>query len=50
MGYKFNDRPIQYYNKHKDEIKLPQKQIVFMERVLNDLEKTKRDMSQYGKV
>ena len=50
MGYKFNDRPIQYYNKHKDEIKLPQKQIVFIERVLNDLEKTKRDMSQYGKV
>lgn len=48
MGYKFNDRPIQYYNKHKNEIKLPQSQIDFMEKVMNDLEKTKRDMSKYG--
>lgn len=50
MGYKFNDRPIQYYNKHKNEITLPQVQIDFIEKVLNDLEKTKRDMSKYGKV
>jgi len=50
MGYKFNDRPIQYYNKIKEQIKLPVSQRIFMERVMNDLEKTKRDMSQYGKI
>jgi hypothetical protein len=50
MGYKFNDRPIQYYNKHKKEIRLPETQIAFMEKVMNDLEKTKRDMSKYGTI
>ena len=48
MGYKYNDRPIDYYTKHKDEIKLPQKQLDFMIAVMQDLEKTKRDMAQYG--
>ena len=48
MGYKFNDRPIQYYNKHKDEIILPKIQINFMERVMLDLEKTKIDINKNG--
>ena len=50
MGYKFNDRPIHYYNQHKDEICLPKKQITFMENVMTDLEKTKRDMTKYGTI
>lgn len=34
MGYKFGDRPYQYYEKVKDEIKLPQAQQDFIERVI----------------
>lgn len=34
MGYKFHDRPYQFYEKHKDEIKLPQKQIDFIEKII----------------
>ena len=34
MGYKFNDRPYQYYEKHKEEIKLPQKQKDFIEYLI----------------
>lgn len=36
MGYKFKDRPYQYYNKHKEEIssKLPAKQVEFLEKVI----------------
>ncbi|MGN0992854.1 MAG: DUF5662 family protein [Bacilli bacterium] len=48
MGYKFHDRPIQYYNKHKQEIILPIEQKELLEKIICDLEKTKRDMSQYG--
>lgn len=43
MGYKFNNRPIEYYNDHKDKIILPDKQKLFLERVLNDLEKSKKE-------
>ena len=50
MGYKFHDRPIEYYIKHKDKIILPDKQKELLERILIDLEKTKRDMKKYGKV
>ena len=50
MGYKFHDRPIEYYNKHKKEIKLPAKQIELLEKILKDLEKTKRNMKEYGRV
>ena len=34
MGYKFNDRPYQFYEKIKDEIKLPEPEIKFMEKVI----------------
>ena len=50
MGYKVHDRPIEYYNKHKNEIKLPKKQRELLEKILKDLEKTKRDMKKYGRV
>lgn len=50
MGYKFHDRPIEYYNKHKNKIKLPEKQRELLEKILKDLEKTKRDMKKYGRV
>lgn len=52
MGYKFNNRPIQYYNKNKENITLPKEQIELLERIINDLEigynKTKK--YNYGKV
>ena len=50
MGYKFHDRPIEYYNKNKNKIILPDKQRELLERILKDLEKTKRDMKKYGRV
>ena len=34
MGYQFNDRPYQYYEKHKNEIKLPSCQIKFIEYLI----------------
>lgn len=34
MGYKFNDRPYQFYEKHKNEIKLPKIQRDFIEKVI----------------
>lgn len=34
VGYEFHDRPYQYYDAHKDEIKLPKKQIEFMEKCI----------------
>ena len=34
MGYQFNDRPYQYYEKHKEEIKLPSKQKEFIEYLI----------------
>ena len=34
MGYKFKDRPFQYYEKHKNEIKLNEEERVFLERVI----------------
>lgn len=36
MGYKFNDRPYQFYEKHKDEIKLPKIQKEYIEKVIYD--------------
>lgn len=34
MSYKFGSRPFEYYNAHKDEITLPEKQIQFMEKCI----------------
>lgn len=34
MGYKFNNRPYEYYEKNKDKITLPQKQIDFIEKCI----------------
>lgn len=34
MGYEFNDRPYQYYEKHKDEITLSPKQKAFIEKCI----------------
>lgn len=34
MGYAFNDRPYQFYEKNKNEIRLPEPQIKFMEKVI----------------
>ena len=34
MGYQFKNRPYQYYEQHKDEIKLPKCQIDFIERLI----------------
>ena len=34
MGYVFNDRPYQFYEKNKNEIRLPEPQIKFMEKVI----------------
>ena len=34
VGYELNDRPIDYYEAHKDEIDLPPKQIQFIERCI----------------
>ena len=39
MGYKFNDRPSQYYAKHKDEIKLGKEDREYLERVIEILDK-----------
>lgn len=38
MGYKFKDRPYQYYERNKEEItsKLPAKQIEFLEKIIYD--------------
>lgn len=46
MGY----RPIEYYNKNKDKIQLPEKQIEFLEQILNKLEETEGDLRDYGTV
>lgn len=34
VGYKFHNRPYEYYEKHKGEIKLPKKQIEFIEKCI----------------
>lgn len=34
MGYQFNDRPYQFYEKNKDKIKLPQAEKDFIEKVI----------------
>lgn len=34
MGYKFHDRPYQYYEKHKDEIHLPEEDKKFLEKII----------------
>lgn len=34
VGYKFNNRPYEYYEKHKDEITLPKKQKDFIEKII----------------
>ena len=34
VGYKFHNRPYEYYEAHKDEITLPKKQIEFMEKCI----------------
>lgn len=34
MSYKFGDRPFQYYEKHKNEIDLPQNDRAFLEKVI----------------
>ena len=34
VGYKFHDRPYEYYNKHKDKINLPEKQKNFIEKCI----------------
>ena len=34
MGYKFNDRPYQYYEKHKNEIKLNEEDRAFLEHII----------------
>lgn len=34
MGYQFHDRPYQFYEKHKNEIKLPKCQKDFIEKVI----------------
>lgn len=36
MGYKFHDRPYQFYEAHKNEIKLPEAEIAFIEKVIYD--------------
>lgn len=34
VGYNFKNRPYEYYEKHKEDIKLPKKQIDFMEKCI----------------
>lgn len=34
VGYRFHNRPYEYYEKHKSEIKLPKKQIEFIEKCI----------------
>lgn len=34
IGYKYHNRPYEYYELHKDEIKLPKKQIEFIEKCI----------------
>ena len=38
VGYQFNNRPYQYYEKHKQEINLCEKEKKFLERVIYALE------------
>ena len=33
-GYRFHNRPYEYYEKHKDKIKLPSKQRKFIEKII----------------
>lgn len=39
MGYKFKDRPTDYYNKNKDKINLPTKDKEFLEKILEGIDK-----------
>lgn len=34
MGYQFNDRPYQFYEKNKNKIKLPKAERDFIEKVI----------------
>ena len=34
MGYAFNDRPYQFYEKNKNEIRLPKAQEEFIEKII----------------
>jgi len=50
MGYKFDNRPYNYYEKNKKEIILPEKDKKFLEMVIYALEKNCKAMTyNYGK-
>lgn len=50
MGYVFGNRPYEYYEQHKDNISLPEKDRTFLEMVIYALEKDiKSETYNYGK-